>query len=60
MLQAACEASSSSDSAPTTCGDGNLPTEGLQEKMDVYLAADRLTSEEYSALSKMLTAEAAE
>lgn len=25
MLQAACEASSSSDSAPTTCGDGNLP-----------------------------------
>lgn len=35
-------------------------TEGLQEKMDVYLAADRLTPEEYSALSKMLTAEAAE
>jgi hypothetical protein len=35
-------------------------TDGLQEKMDVYLAADRLTTEEYSALSKMLTAEAAE
>ena len=35
-------------------------TDGLQEKMDVYLAADRLTPEEYSALSKMLTAEAAE
>ena len=35
-------------------------TEGLQEKMDVYLAADRLTPEEYSALSKMLTAEVAE
>ncbi|MBS5658522.1 MAG: hypothetical protein KHW76_08690 [Oscillibacter sp.] len=35
-------------------------TEGLQEKMDVYLAADRLTPEEYSALSEMLTAEAAE
>ena len=35
-------------------------TEGLLEKMDVYLAADRLNPEEYSALSKMLTAEAAE
>lgn len=35
-------------------------TDGLQEKMDVYLTADRLTPEEYSALSKMLTAEAAE
>lgn len=35
-------------------------TEGLQEKMDVYLAADRLTPEEYSVLSEMLTAEAAE
>ena len=35
-------------------------TEGLQEKMDGYLAADRLTPEEYSALSKMLTAEVAE
>ena len=34
--------------------------EGLQEKMDVYLAADRLTPEEYSVLSEMLTAEAAE
>ena len=32
-------------------------TDGLQEKMDVYLAADRLTPEEYNALSKMLTAE---
>ena len=29
--------------------------EGLQEKMDVYLAADRLTPEEYSALSETLT-----
>ena len=27
----------------------------LQEKMDVYLAADRLTPEEYSALSETLT-----
>ena len=35
-------------------------TEGLQEKMDVYLAADRLTPEEYSVLSEMLAAEAAE
>ena len=35
-------------------------TEGLQEKMDVYLAADRLTPEEYSALSEKLTAAAAE
>ena len=34
-------------------------TEGLQEKMDVYLAADRLTPEEYSVLSEMLAAEAA-
>ena len=34
--------------------------EGLQEKMDVYLAADRLTPEEYSVLSEMLAAEAAE
>ena len=29
-------------------------TEGLQEKMDVYLAADRLTTEEYSELTAML------
>ena len=29
-------------------------TEGLQEKLDVYLACDRLTPEEYSELSKML------
>lgn len=28
--------------------------EGLQEKMDVYLACDRLTVEEYRELSKML------
>lgn len=30
-------------------------TDGLQEKMDVYLAADRLTTEEYAELSAMLT-----
>ena len=35
-------------------------TESLQEKMDVYLAADRLTPEEYSVLSEMLAAEVAE
>ena len=35
-------------------------TDGLLEKMDVYLAADRLTPEEYNTLSKMMTAEAAE
>ena len=35
-------------------------TEGLQEKMDVFLAADRLTPAEYSVLSEMLAAEAAE
>lgn len=29
-------------------------TEGLQEKMDVYLACDRLTSEQYKELSDML------
>lgn len=29
-------------------------TEGLQEKMDVYLACDRLTTEEYQKLSAML------
>lgn len=29
-------------------------TDGLQEKMDVYLAADRLTTEEYSELIGML------
>lgn len=29
-------------------------TEGLQEKMDVYLACDRLTVEEYQELSVML------
>ena len=35
-------------------------TDRLQEKMDVYLAADSLTPEEYSVLSEMLAAEAAE
>lgn len=35
-------------------------TEGLQEKMDVYLAADRLTPEEYSALSEMMTRQGVE
>lgn len=30
-------------------------TDGLQEKMDVYLAADRLTTEEYAELAAMLT-----
>lgn len=29
-------------------------TDGLQEKMDVYLAADRLTAEEYQELAAML------
>lgn len=29
-------------------------TNGLQEKMDVYLAADRLTTEEYQELVAML------
>lgn len=29
-------------------------TNGLQDKMDVYLAADRLTTEEYSELTAML------
>lgn len=28
-------------------------TDGLQEKMDVYLAANRLTPEEYSVLTQM-------
>ena len=28
--------------------------EGLAEKLDVYLAADRLTTEEYQALIKLL------
>ncbi len=32
-------------------------TDGLQDKMDVYLAADRLTVEEYTELTAMLTAE---
>lgn len=31
-------------------------TNGLQEKMDVYLAADRLTTEEYQELVAMLAA----
>lgn len=30
---------------------------GTQEKMDIYLAADRLTTEEYAELTAMLTAE---
>ena len=30
-------------------------TDGFQDKMDVYLAADRLTAEEYSELVAMLT-----
>ena len=29
-------------------------TEGLAEKMDVYLAADRLTTEEYQALKDLM------
>jgi len=33
----------------------NGHTNGLQDKMDVYLAADRLTTEEYSELTAMLT-----
>lgn len=31
--------------------------EGLQEKLDVYLACDRLTAEEYSELVKLLPSE---
>lgn len=31
-------------------------TTGLQEKMDVYLAADRLTAEEYETLAALLAA----
>lgn len=33
---------------------------GLQDKMDVYLAADRLTTEEYNELTAMLTTETTE
>lgn len=29
---------------------------GTQEKMDIYLAADRLTAEEYAELAGMLSA----
>lgn len=29
-------------------------TDGLKDKMDVYLACDRLTVEEYDALTKMI------
>lgn len=29
-------------------------TDGLQEKMDAYLAADRLTTDEYSELAEKL------
>ena len=32
-------------------------TDGLQDKMDVYLAVDRLTTEEYTELTAMLMAE---
>lgn len=35
-------------------------TNDLQDKMDVYLAADRLTTEEYNELTAMLTAETTE
>ena len=35
-------------------------TNGLQDKMDVYLAADRLTTEEYNELTAMLTTETTE
>lgn len=34
-------------------------TEGLQEKMDAYLANDRLTTEEYSQLAELLKRESA-
>lgn len=32
-------------------------TDGLPEKMDAYLAADRLTVEEYTELAEMLAAQ---
>lgn len=32
-------------------------TDGLQDKLDVYLAADRLTAEEYSVLAQMMEKE---
>lgn len=32
-------------------------TDGIQEKMDVYLAADRLTPEEYQELAGLLAPE---
>lgn len=35
-------------------------TDGLQDKMDVYLAVDRLTTEEYNELTAMLTTETTE
>ena len=35
-------------------------TDGLQDKMDVYLAADRLTTEEYNELTAMLTTKTTE
>lgn len=34
-------------------------TDGLAEKMDAYLAADRLTVDEYAELTEMLTAQGA-
>lgn len=33
-------------------------TDGLQEKLDVYLACDRLTAQEYETLTAMLNREA--
>lgn len=33
-------------------------TDGLQDKLDVYLANDRLTTEEYSELAALLEADA--
>lgn len=35
-------------------------TEGLQEKMDVYLANDRLTTEEYETLVGMINTKTTE
>ena len=34
-------------------------TDGLMDKMDAFLAADRLTAEEYTELSEKLTEEGA-
>lgn len=35
-------------------------TDGLQDKLDVYLANDRLTTEEYNELAVLLKADADE